>query len=95
MFPKAELVLYLPCKDYRKDALSALKEEVSQEFWIYNEWKKGADAKRDRMMVNDCDVLLAVWDGIEKGGTWETIKYAKSKGKVIIYIPNWVFYEKS
>jgi hypothetical protein len=38
-------------------------------------------------MVDDCDVLLAVWDGIRVGGTWDTIKYARANRKKIIYIP--------
>lgn len=40
---------------------------------------------RDKYMVDNCDVLLAVWDGICKGGTWLTIKYARKIGKPIIY----------
>ena len=40
---------------------------------------------RDRYMVDNCDCLLAVWDGIETGGTWYTINYAKKKGIPIIY----------
>ena len=30
--------------------------------------------------------MLAVWNGEEKGGTWNTLKYAVSKGKMIKYI---------
>lgn len=40
---------------------------------------------RDKYMVDNCDVLLAVWDGIENGGTWQTIKYAESIGKKVVY----------
>lgn len=40
---------------------------------------------RDKYMVDNCDVLLAVWDGVEQGGIWLTIKYARKCGKKIIY----------
>ena len=38
-------------------------------------------------MVDAADIVLAVWDGKEWGGTWNTIKYAKDKGKEIRYFP--------
>lgn len=38
---------------------------------------------RNEWMVNNCDLLLAVWDGTE-GGTYNCIKYARGKGKEII-----------
>lgn len=41
--------------------------------------------KRDRRIVDDCDLLLAVWDGKKHGGTYQTIEYAKKKGKPIIF----------
>jgi hypothetical protein len=31
---------------------------------------------RSWWMVDNCDVLLALWDGVEQGGTWYTILYA-------------------
>jgi hypothetical protein len=30
--------------------------------------------------------VIAVWDGIEQGGTWNTIDYARKRGKEIKYI---------
>lgn len=39
--------------------------------------------KRNRYMVDKSDVVIAAFNGIEKGGTWYTIKYAKSKNKII------------
>ena len=30
-------------------------------------------------MVEHCDILLAVWDGIKSGGVWSTIKFKKAK----------------
>lgn len=40
---------------------------------------------RDKYMVDNCDLLLAVWDGIEAGGTWLTVNYAQKIGKPIVY----------
>ena len=42
---------------------------------------------RDCLMVDAADIVLAVWDGKEWGGTWNTIKYARDKGKEIRYFP--------
>lgn len=41
--------------------------------------------KRNEAMVNDCDILIAVWDG-SSGGTANCVRYAKSQGKQIVYI---------
>ena len=40
---------------------------------------------RDKHMVDNCDLLLAVWDGIKAGGTWLTINYAQKIGKPVIF----------
>lgn len=43
---------------------------------------------RNEWMVDNCDILIAVWDGT-KGGTYNCVKYAESKGKTIVRInPN-------
>lgn len=43
---------------------------------------------RNEWMVDNCDVLIAVWDKTS-GGTANCVKYAQSMGKEIIYIdPN-------
>ena len=52
-----------------------------------------ADNLRDEYMVEHCDILLAVWDGINIGGVWSTIQYAKKLGKPIIYFPSNIFFE--
>lgn len=38
---------------------------------------------RNRYMVDHSDTVLAIWNGEESGGTWQTIKYARSKNKKI------------
>lgn len=40
--------------------------------------------KRDRLMVEDSDEILALWNPeVISGGTFYTVKYAQSKGKVV------------
>jgi len=46
----------------------------------YAAWKM---QKRNQWMVDNCDVLLAIWDGSD-GGTANCVKYAQSVGKTII-----------
>lgn len=40
---------------------------------------------RNKWMVDNCDLLIAVWDG-SSGGTSNCVKYAQSKNKKIIFI---------
>jgi uncharacterized phage-like protein YoqJ len=48
----------------------------------YQSWKM---QKRNEWMVDNCDILLAVWDG-SNGGTGNCVKYAESVGRKIIRI---------
>ena len=49
-------------------------------------YHNGCMQKRNCYMVDKSDVVLAVWNGKNKGGTWNTIKYARLKNKEIRYI---------
>jgi uncharacterized phage-like protein YoqJ len=40
---------------------------------------------RNKWMVDNCDILIAVWDGTS-GGTCNCVKYAKEVNKEIVYI---------
>lgn len=39
---------------------------------------------RNRWMVNNCDLLVAMWNGDTSGGTYNCIQYAKSQKRRII-----------
>lgn len=41
---------------------------------------------RNEYMVDNCDVLIAVWDGKPNGGTYQAIQYAEKLNKTIIYV---------
>lgn len=49
-------------------------------------YSPGCFHRRNRYMVDHADVLLAVYDGNDKGGTSYTIKYALKQGKTIILL---------
>ena len=86
-----DLVFYLPCEGYRYFALEKYMEKAVRVVNIFKKWTAGGDALRDRRMVDDCDILLAVWDGVRVGGTWDTIKYAQENRKQIIFIDEKIF----
>jgi len=41
---------------------------------------------RNEWMVDRSDYVIAIWNGIEKGGTWNCITYAKATGKPVLWI---------
>ena len=42
--------------------------------------------QRNRYIVDKSELVIAVFNGIEKGGTWYTINYAKKENKAIVLI---------
>ena len=47
--------------------------------------------KRNRYMVDKSGLVIAVFNGIESGGTWYTMNYAKKEHKTIEIIDLYVF----
>ncbi len=54
--------------------------------WVSHAYAQDCMAKRNRYMVDCCDLLLAAWDG-RPGGTRHTVEYARSRGKDIRLVP--------
>ena len=48
------------------------------------DWSKGKHAgfERNKYIVNDCDMVIAFWDGVSRG-TLDSLKYAESINKEI------------
>ena len=73
----------LESQQYHQTILSLADEVKVVSEGSYAIWKL---LERDRWMVDNCDLLLGVWNGDKSGGTYQTIKYAQSINKDIIFI---------
>lgn len=60
----------------RADKINLISERYTPECML----------KRNRYMVDKSELVIAVFNGIEQGGTWYTINYAKRENKVIEFI---------
>ena len=77
-----------PVKHMTQDHMKrlAILESCDIKHVISDHYFRGCMDKRNRFMVDRADLVLAIWNGVESGGTWNTIKYARSKGKPIRYL---------
>lgn len=73
----------LQAKDYYSRLLDAAEEVVYVSPPGYAAWKMHA---RNKWMVDRCDLVLALYDGSSRGGTYDCVRYANNKGKQVINI---------
>ena len=92
--PNTYLVLCKPVCGYREKEINILGSQAKESIAISEKWHSQADQFRDKYMVEHCDILLAIWDGIKNGGVWSTIKYAKKLNKPIIFFPKEILLNK-
>ena len=87
------LLSYVPCDNqdrmWQAESKTIYRELLDRSTRIkeccpgpYANWKM---QKRNQDMVDDCDVLIAVWNGTS-GGTCNCVKYAEEQKKRIIKI---------
>ena len=76
---------YYPYRRKLHEFVDYLNSKADKIRYEYEKYVPQCYIDRDRRIVDDCDILFAVWDGIKSGGTWQTIKYAREKGKQIVY----------
>lgn len=93
VYPKIRLTAVIPCPE-QADRWSAehkaryhyILERCDKKITVSPEYAKGCMQKRNKALVDLCDILLAVFDG-KNGGTKQTINLAKTKGKKTVIIP--------
>lgn len=64
------------------------KHKITKEIFLpdFRQYKRGAPLRRNKLIVDNADYILAFWDGKSKG-TKYTIDYAKKSGKrVSVYM---------
>lgn len=91
--PNIKLIAVIPCPEQDKKWSAADKrryrnilEQANQRLMISPEYSASCMHKRDRALVDLCDILVAVYDG-KAGGTKYTVDYAKSRGRDMVLIP--------
>lgn len=66
---------YLNARVYAERVITLDKSASYPGPWVYH--------NRNKWMVDNSDLLIAVWNGDKVGGTYQTVKYAQSKQKRI------------
>ena len=79
-----EVYCYFPYKHKLSMSEDYIAGEAAGIRYQCERYQDGCFLKRDRRIVDDCDVLMVVWDGRKSGGTWYTYKYAREKGRRIL-----------
>lgn len=91
--PDIRLIAMIPCRDQDKKWSAADKlryhdilSKCDKAVCMSEAYTRDCMHKRNRALVDVCDVLIAVYDG-QSGGTKYTYDYAKSLRKKIVVIP--------
>lgn len=63
-----------------------LLEKCDKKTIVSPSYAYGCMQKRNQYMVDHSDLVLAVWNGEKKGGTWNTIRYAQKVGKPVRFL---------
>lgn len=90
--PEIKLIAVLPCPeqadrwtDADKARYRSILERCDKTMMVSPRYDRDCMLKRNRALVELCDVLVAVYDG-KRGGTRYTVNFAKKSGKITILI---------
>lgn len=90
--PEIRLIAVIPCpdqdklwRDTQKRRYRGILERCDKTITVSPVYRKDCMHKRNRVLVDMCDVLLAVYDG-KPGGTQYTVDYANKAGRKTIII---------
>lgn len=88
-YPHITLESAIPCETQAtkwseplRDRYFKIAERCDKETMLQTQYTPDCMQKRNRYMVDQADVLLAVWDGTPSG-TGSTVQYAKTQGKTV------------
>ena len=92
-YPHIKLIGALPCRNQTErwtdqkqiDRYNYLITQLDDVRCIYDIYEDGCLLERNRFMINNSSLVIALFNGLS-GGTKSTIDYAKKQGKEIIII---------
>lgn len=53
---------------------------------VSDRYYRGCMSKRNKYIVDNSDLILAIWNGSRNGGTWDTIKYSQKAKRMVKYL---------
>lgn len=93
IFPYLILECAIPCKEQTKSWLqkdiakyNSILSQAEKSTYICETYNKFCNQARNKYMVNNSELIFAVWNEEKKGGTWNTIQYANKCEKKIKFI---------
>jgi uncharacterized phage-like protein YoqJ len=91
-YPHIILESAIPCETQAvkwsvaaRERYYSIAAKCDKETMLQRKYTPDCMEKRNKYMVDNSNYILAVWNG-SRGGTGSTVKYAQSKGKLIIII---------
>lgn len=92
-YPEVKLWAVVPCREQDsmwssedKQRYRSILGRCEKVLCVSEEYTKQCMHKRNRALVDLCDILVAVYDG-KPGGTKYTVDYAKKKNRKTIIVP--------
>lgn len=95
IYPTITLECAIPCElqpakwpEGFRNRYFEIAAKCDKETMLQTKYTSDCMQKRNKYLVDSCDILLAIWDG-KKSGTGNTVSYAKEMGKeVLVLNPN-------
>lgn len=91
-YPDLQLECAIPYEEQAMRWTNPLRERYydiasncDKETMLQTHYSSGCFQRRNRYMVDQADIVLAVWDG-QPSGTGSTVRYAMKRGKQIYRI---------
>lgn len=92
LYPEIKLTAVIPCPEQANRWSSAHKaryqsilKNCDKKITVSPNYTRGCMLKRNKALVEMCDILVAVFDG-QSGGTKQTVELAKARGRKTMLI---------